>query len=201
MIVRRCCHYSSSRFLQSQGIGRFGHYNRSENRPFFKSLLSKCAQFSGRFVRKFFQFAVFLNRQAAVPIFRQLLLTIFTTPSFSFHTQPPDFGSRGNLLQLFCDFQMGNTVDLPAGGFDSPSSNFFQSSSAISPSPWGSLGIHCDFQMGLTGDLLMKRKCYRAHIVARWHHLLTIFSFKKISPGSISPWSWLGAYSLKLVER
>ena len=36
MIVRRCCHYSSSRFLQSQGIGRFGHYNQSENRPFFR---------------------------------------------------------------------------------------------------------------------------------------------------------------------
>lgn len=29
-----------------------------------------------------------------------------------------------------------------AGGFDSPGSNFFQSSTAISPSPWGSLGIH-----------------------------------------------------------
>ena len=36
MIVRRCCHYSSSRVLQSQGIGRFDHYNQSENRPFFK---------------------------------------------------------------------------------------------------------------------------------------------------------------------
>ena len=39
------CHYSSSRVLQSQGIGKFGHYNQSENRPFFKSLLSKCANF------------------------------------------------------------------------------------------------------------------------------------------------------------
>ena len=27
----------------------FGHYNQSENRPFFKYLLSKCAQFSGRY--------------------------------------------------------------------------------------------------------------------------------------------------------
>ncbi len=28
----------------------FGHYNQSENRPFFKCPLSKCAQFSGRYL-------------------------------------------------------------------------------------------------------------------------------------------------------
>ena len=37
MIVRRCCHYSSSRVLPSQGIGRSGHYNQSEN-SFFQVL-------------------------------------------------------------------------------------------------------------------------------------------------------------------
>ena len=30
----------------------FGHYNQSENRPFFKCPLSKCAQFSGRYRRE-----------------------------------------------------------------------------------------------------------------------------------------------------
>ena len=65
MIVRRCCHYSSSRFLQSQEIGRFGHYNLSENRPFFKSLLSKCAQFSGRylcFIASLLSYKYFIKR-------------------------------------------------------------------------------------------------------------------------------------------
>ena len=39
MIVSRCCHYSSSRVLPSQGIGRSGHYNQSEN-SFFSSAFS-----------------------------------------------------------------------------------------------------------------------------------------------------------------
>ena len=44
---------------------------------------------AGAFVRKFLQFAVFLNRQAAVPIFGQLLLPIIS--SFASHAVLPLF--------------------------------------------------------------------------------------------------------------
>lgn len=59
------------------------------------------------------QQCVFLNRQAAIPIYRQLLLPIFTTPSFASHTSYPDLSSRGNLLQLLDNFQMGFTGGIP----------------------------------------------------------------------------------------